>query len=61
MRKPIVYPNQKVITTQGNVATVAFVSCGQVYVFGRNGLPVPVKVCGDAFGGEHDQELMNAA
>lgn len=57
MRNPIVHPNQRVITTEGKVVVVAFVNHGQVYAFGRNGLPEKVKVCGDAFGGEHDQVL----
>lgn len=61
MRKPIVFPGQKVITTAGNVVIVAFMHCGQVYAFGRNGLPEAVKVVNDAWGGEHDQAVMNAA
>jgi hypothetical protein len=56
-RKSIVYPGQKVITTAGKVVTVAFVNAGQVYAYGRNGLPEKAVVCGDAFGGEHDQVL----
>lgn len=60
-RKVIVYPGSKVITTAGNVVTVAFVNCGQVYAHGRNGLPEAVVVVGDAYGGEHDQVLGLAA
>lgn len=61
MRNPIVHPNQRVITTEGKVAVVAFVNHGQVYAFGCNGLPEKVQVCGDAWGGELDQCLMNVA
>ena len=61
MKKVLVYPGQKVVTTDGRVVTVAFVNCGQVYCFGRNGLPEAVTVVGDAFGGEHDQLVGLAA
>ncbi len=55
MKRIIVFPGQKVITTAGKVVVVAFVNCGQVYAFGQNGLPEPVIVVTDAYGGEHDQ------
>lgn len=61
MRKILVHPNQKVITTTGEVAIVAFVRHGQVFVFGRDGLPKAVDICCDAFGGEHDQTVGLAA
>lgn len=61
MRKPILFPGQRVITTEGKTETVAFTRNGQAYVFGCNGLPKPVKVVGDAWGGEHDQEIGLAA
>lgn len=61
MKQIIVFPGQKVIASDGRVHTVAFCNCGQVYAFGLNGLPEPITVATDAWGGEHDQELMNAA
>lgn len=53
MRK-IVYPSQKVITTSGEVMTVAFVIYGQVFAFGRNGLPKAVDIVYEAWGGDQD-------
>lgn len=61
MRKLMVFPGQRVITTGGEIATVAFVNHGQVYVFGANGLPKVVDIVGEAWGGEHDMHVMNAA
>lgn len=61
MKRIIVFPGQKVIASDGKVHTVAFVNCGQVYAFGLNSLPKPITVATDAWGWEHDQELMNAA
>lgn len=61
MRKTILFPGQRVVLASGEVATVAFVNYGQVYVFGRNGLPMLAKPVGDAWGGEADQEVNNAA
>lgn len=61
MKRIIVFPGQKVVTTTGKVVTVAFVNCGQVYAFGLNGLPEAVTVVTDAWGWEADQELMNVA
>lgn len=61
MKRIIVFPGSKVLATDGKVHTVAFVNCGQVYGFGLNGLPEPITVVCDAWGGENDQELMNAA
>lgn len=55
MRKVICFSGQRVVLTTGEVATVAFVNHGCVYVFGKNGLPMPAVVIGDAWGGEHDQ------
>ena len=57
MRDIVLFPGARVITTEGEVATVAFVMAGQVFVYGRYGLPKAVTVCGDAWGGEHDQEI----
>lgn len=61
MKRIIVFPGQKVIASDGRVHTVAFVNCGQVYAFGLNGLPEPITVVGDAFGGEHFQDIGLAA
>lgn len=61
MRNTFVYPGSRVITTAGKVVTVAFVRNGEVWVFGERGFPVRVTVCGDAFGGEHDQSMGIAA
>lgn len=57
MRKIIVFPGQKVVTTGGEVVTVSHVAFGQIFVIGRNGLPKAAQICTDAFGGEHDQTL----
>ncbi len=53
----IVQPGQRVITSGGIVATVAFVSPrGVVHAIGPcDRLPRPVAVRGDAWGGEPDQ------
>lgn len=56
-RKMILVPGQRVVLTSGDIAVVAFVRYGQVFVFGRNGLPVAGIPVGDAWGGEHDQEI----
>ncbi len=61
MKRVFVFPGQRVIATDGQVHTVAFVNHGQVFAFGKNGLPVPIIVSTDAWGGEHDQAAMNAA
>jgi len=61
MRKIVCYPGQKVITTAGNVETVAFVVFGQPFVYCSNGQFKKVEVVGDAWGGEHDQEQGLAA
>lgn len=61
-KRTILYGGQKVITKDGVVATIAFVSrYGIPYVYGARGFPVPVAICGDALGGEHDQEIGLAA
>ncbi len=56
----MVHPGEKVITSHGTTVTVAFVIGAQVWAFYRGQLQ-RVIVRGDAWGGEHDQELMNAA
>lgn len=60
MRKPNVFSGQKVITTSGDVVTIAFVNNGQVFAFTQSGIQV-VHVVADAWGGEHDQEIGLAA
>lgn len=60
-KRVIVFAGQRVIGTDGQVHVVAFVNHGQVFGFGRNGLPVPIVVSTDAWGGEFDQEVMNVA
>lgn len=53
----MVLSGQRIVTSQGAVAIVAFVLNGAVYVYGRDGYPQRVRVRYDAFGGEHDQSL----
>jgi hypothetical protein len=61
MRKINVHPGQKVVTTAGNIETVAFVLFDQAFVYRSNGHFCMVEVVGDAWGGEHDQEMGLAA
>lgn len=57
----LVYPGQKVITTQGTVRTVAYVSqYGIVYAYGPNGLEA-IQPRSDAWGGEHNLNVGLAA
>ena len=56
-KKVIVFPGQKVIATDGKTHTVAFINYVQVYAFAEHA-PKPIKVVADAWGGEHDQELV---
>lgn len=60
MRNVVVHPGQKVVTSAGIVAIVAFVQFGQVWAW-VNGQVQPVTVKTDAFGGEHDQTIGLAA
>lgn len=53
-RQSIVHPGQRVLTTDGIAATVAFVYDGKVFVYGKLD---PVEIVGDCWGGEYDQEL----
>lgn len=55
-----VQSGQRVITSHGTTVTVALVRNGVVWAW-QFGKLVPVVVRGDAWGGEHDQALMNAA
>ena len=51
------HPGQRIITTQGTVRTIAFMSrYGVVYVYGPRGLEAVVPRS-DAWGGEHDLNL----
>lgn len=59
MRKVIVYPGQRVVTTGGDVVTVATVAAGRVYAYAANGWLKAVDVVSEAWGGEFDNSLMN--
>ena len=61
MRKPIVYPGQRIITISGEVAIVATVVGDRVYVYSAHGWLKAVDVVCDAYGGEHDQSIGLAA
>lgn len=61
MRKVIVFPGSRVITSDGDVVTVATIVGGRVYAYARDGWLKIVDVRGDAWGGEADQEVMNEA
>jgi hypothetical protein len=56
-RQIVVYPGQRVIGTDGKVHTVAYTKDGQVFSTEAQ----PIQVCGDAWGGEYDQEIGIAA
>lgn len=59
-----VFPGQRIITTKGTVRTVAYVSRhGVVYAFPMrpNGDYEAVTPRYEAWGGEHDPEIRNAA
>lgn len=50
-----VHSGQRVITSNGAVAIIAFVRPdGVAMAWGKEGYPVPVRVVADAWGGEHD-------
>lgn len=61
MRKSIVYPGQRVITTGGDVVTVATVVGGRVYAYATGGWLKAINVVAEAWGGEFDNSLMNEA
>lgn len=61
MKQIVVHPGQKVIGKDGRTHIVALVLHGKVYVHSRDGWLVAIEVCGDAWGGEHDQEIGLAA
>lgn len=61
MRKTVIYPGQRVVTSEGKTEIVAFVLAGAVYVHSSDGWLKVVQVVGDAWGGEADQELGLAA
>lgn len=56
-RETVLFPGQKVISTSGEVVTIAFVCHGYVFAYDRNGLPKMITVCTDAWGFEHDQTI----
>lgn len=59
---PAFYHNQRIITTGGQVAIVAYqLPDGRVFVYAANGSIVPAVPCADAWGGEHDLRLGLAA
>jgi hypothetical protein len=53
----IVHPGQRVIATDGKAYTVAFEHDGKVFAHGPTGEPYRITVCGDCWGGEHDQTI----
>jgi hypothetical protein len=55
-RQIVVHPGQRVIDTQGRTVIVAYVHTDGVWAY-WNGEIVLVQVTGDAWGGEHDQEI----
>lgn len=63
MNGAVIYPGQRVVTSAGDVVTVALVRGDGVVLAWRHGqpMPVPVHVRTDAFGGEHDQSIGLAA
>lgn len=60
-RRSILYPGQKIVTTEGRNEIVAFVLFDQAFVYQPKGRFKLVEVCGDAWGGEADQEIGLAA
>lgn len=61
MRKVIVFPGSRVITSDGDVVTVATIVGGRVYAYARDGWLKAVNPVCEAWGSEHDMEVMNAA
>lgn len=61
MRKIIVEPGMRVKTTSGEVVTVATIVAGRVYAYAANGWLKAVEPVSEAWGGEHDNSLMNEA
>lgn len=56
----MVYSGQRVITSKGQVVTVAYMAPdGRVYAYDGRGGVTPVVVRCDAWGGEHDQRATN--
>lgn len=62
-RTTMVYPGSRVVTTAGDVVTVAYVAPdGGVHAWrGNSPWPVPVRVAHDAWGSESDQTVGLAA
>lgn len=56
-----IHAGQRIITTQGTVRTVAYVSNGVVWAYAPNGGLECVTPRSDAWGGEHDLTIGVAA
>jgi hypothetical protein len=56
IRQTIVHASQRVIATDGKAYTVALILNEQIYAHDSGGWLKAITVCGDAWGGEHDQE-----
>lgn len=61
MRKMFVEPGMRVVMTEGDSVTVATIICGRVYAYTINGWLKAVVPCHEAWGGEHNNSLVNAA
>lgn len=61
MRKVMVEPGMRVVTTGGDVVTVATVAAGRVYAYSMGGWLKAIEVAHEAWGGEHDNSMSNAA
>jgi hypothetical protein len=58
---PHVYPGQRVIARDGRTHIVAFTDArGRVYAYGARGIPVPIRVVCDAWGGEPELPLCDS-
>lgn len=60
-RRTVLHPGQRIVSTEGRNEIVAFVLYGQAFVYQPHGRFRLVEVCGDAWGGETDQEQGLAA
>lgn len=61
MRKMFVEPGMQVVTTEGDTVTVATIIRGRVYAYSIGGWLKAVVPVHEAWGGEHDNSLANAA
>ncbi len=55
------FPNQRVITTHGTIRTIAYIVGEKVFAFSPNGGIERITPKCEAWGGEHDAEVRNAA